>query len=39
MSKVFFNGPEDRGSVPGQVKPKTQKCNLIAPYLTLSFIR
>ena len=25
MSKVFANGPEDRGSIPGQVIPKTQK--------------
>ena len=25
MSKVFANGPEDQGSMPGQVIPKTQK--------------
>ena len=25
MSRVFANGPGDRGSVPGRVIPKTQK--------------
>ena len=25
MSRVFANGPEDWGSIPGQVIPKTQK--------------
>ena len=25
MSRVFTNGPGDRGSIPGQVIPKTQK--------------
>ena len=25
MNKVFANGPEDRGSIPGQVIPMTQK--------------
>ena len=25
MSRVFTNGPEDRGSIPGRVLPKTQK--------------
>ena len=25
MSRVFANGPGDRGSIPGQVIPKTQK--------------
>ena len=25
MSRVFANGPEDRGSIPDQVIPKTQK--------------
>ena len=25
MSRVFVNGPEDMGSIPGQVIPKTQK--------------
>ena len=24
MSRVFANGPGDRGSIPGQVIPKTQ---------------
>ena len=32
MSRVFTNGPEDRGSIPGQVIPKTQKMVL---YFTL----
>ena len=30
MSRVFANGPEDRGSIPGQVIPKTQKMVLNA---------
>ena len=25
MSRVFTNGPEDQGSIPGWVIPKTQK--------------
>ena len=25
MSKVFANGPVDRGSIPGRIIPKTQK--------------
>ena len=25
MSRVFTNGPGDRGSIPGRVIPKTQK--------------
>ena len=25
MSRVFANGPEDRGSIPDRVIPKTQK--------------
>ena len=25
MNSVFANGPEDRGSIPGRVEPKTQK--------------
>ena len=25
MNRVFANGPEDQSSIPGQVKPKTQK--------------
>ena len=28
MSRVFANGPEDRGSIPGGVIPKTQKMAL-----------
>ena len=25
LRRVFANGPEDRGSIPGRVKPETQK--------------
>ena len=30
MSKVFINGPGDRGLIPGRVIPKTQKMVLDA---------
>ena len=30
MRRVFANGPEDRGSIPGQVIPKTPKMVLDA---------
>ena len=33
MSRVFANGPGDRGSVPGRVIPKTQKVVLDAALL------
>ena len=33
MSRVFANGPEDRGSIPGRVIPKTQKMVLDAALL------
>ena len=33
MSRVFANGPEDRGSIPGQVIPKTQKMVIDAALL------
>ena len=36
---VFANGPEDHGSIPGQVIPKTQKWYLMPPCLTLSTIK
>ena len=39
MSRVFANGPGDRGSILGRVMPKTQKRYLMLPYLTLSIIR
>ena len=38
MVRVFANGPEDLGSIPGRVIPKTQKMVLDAS-LTLSIIR
>ena len=37
--RVFANGPENRGSFPGRVIPKTLKWYLIPPCLTLSIIR
>ena len=33
MSRVIANGPEDRGSIPGRVIPKTQKMVLDAALL------
>ena len=33
MSRVFANGPGDRGLIPGQVIPKTQKMVLDASLL------
>ena len=39
MVRLFANGPEDRGSIPGRVIPKTQKWYLIPPALTLIIIR
>ena len=33
MSRVFANGPGDRGSIPGRVLPKTQKMVLDAAFL------
>ena len=34
MSRVFANGPEDRGSIPDRVIPKTQKMVLDAALLS-----
>ena len=34
MVRVFTNGPGDRGSIPGQVIPKTQKMVLDAALLS-----
>ena len=41
MVRVFANGPGDLGSIPGWVKPKTEKKKwyLTPPCLTLSIIR
>ena len=39
VSKVFANGPGDRGSIPGRVIPKTFKMVMIPLCLTLSIIR
>ena len=33
MSRMFANGPVDRGSIPGRVIPKTQKMLLDAALL------
>ena len=37
MSRVFSNGPEDRGSIPGRVKPKTQKMVLDAVLVSTQY--
>ena len=37
MSRVFFNGPRDRGSIPGRVIPKTQKMVLDAALLITQY--
>ena len=34
MSRVFANGAEDHGSIPGQVIPKTQKMVIDAALLS-----
>ena len=34
MSRVFTNGPGDRGSIPGRVIPKTQRMALDAALLS-----
>ena len=34
MTRVFTNGPGDRGSIPGRVIPKTQKMVLDAALLS-----
>ena len=39
VGRVFTNGPEDLGSIPGRVIPKTLKWYLKPPCLTLSNIR
>ena len=39
MSRVFTNGPGDRGLIPGRVIPKTLKLYLMPPCLALSIIR
>ena len=39
MVRVFVNGPEDRGSIPGRVIPKTKKWYLMPPCLTLSIMK
>ena len=36
---MFTTAPRDRGSTPGRVIPRTQKWNLMPPYLALSMIR
>ena len=39
VCRVFGNCPEDLGSIPGRVIPKTLKWYLIPPCLTLGNIR
>ena len=37
MSRVFANGPGDRGSIPGRVVPKTQKMVLDTSLLSSQY--
>ena len=39
MSRAFANGPEDRGSVPGWVIPKTQNMLLDATLLNTQYYK
>ena len=39
MSRVFANGPGDRGSIPGRVIPKTQKMVLDATLLNTQYYK
>ena len=39
MSRVFANGPRDRGSIPGRVIPKTQKMVLDAALLNTQYYK
>ena len=39
MVRVFVNGPEDWGSIPGQVIPKTQKMVLDAALLNTQYYK
>ena len=39
VGRVFANGPEDLGSIPGRIIPKIFKWYLIPPCLTLSYTR
>ena len=38
-SRVFFNVPGDRGSIPGRVIRKTEKWYLMSTCLTISIIK
>ena len=39
MSRVFANGPGDRGSIPGRDTPKTQKMLLDATLLSTQYYK
>ena len=39
MSRVFANGPGDRGSIPGRVIPKTQKMVIDAALLSTQYYK
>ena len=39
MSRVFANDPGDRGSIPGQVIPKTQKMVLDATLVSTQYYK
>ena len=38
-SRVYANGPEDRGSIPGRIIPKTQKMELNASLLNTQYYK
>ena len=39
MVSMFVNSQGDRNSIPGRIRPKTQKFYLMLPYLALGIIR
>ena len=39
MSRVFGNGPADKGTIPGQVIPKTQKMVIDAALLSTRYYK
>ena len=39
MVRVYADGPDNRGSIPRRVIPKTKKLVLMPPCITLSIIR
>ena len=39
IRRVFANGPEDRGSIPGRVIPKTQKMVLDVAFINTQYYK